>query len=322
MLAGAAVGPDGAELLEATCRVAAASNRAPGSSRSPLSLSARPQLRAGGGRAPPGVLSLCVPFSANSRAEKGQNFHVSKVPILRIHTLPRCLSTSRSTCSRACSSPCAEAMSRRRRRRPKVVCPPPRARAHKLLSCRARTDETGLAARAGVGLLFMTTQDQPPQVPVPQLRVARPLACIPRVLLRNRQTTRASPGMADVHAAGTWQIVVKEVVQSGSAWRSGMVGSCCLARPVAAELPLAFDRRPFRRIGANIPRSCASGSQRDPAQASDVSSPYAGQGRRRDCQGGPDEHPEPAAVKSPRSYPRGARDVCCARLPAWLAGAS
>jgi hypothetical protein len=75
MLAGAAVGPDGAELLEATCRVAAASNRAPGSSRSPLSLSARPQLRAGGGRAPPGV--LCRSRRTAVPAKKGQNFRSS-----------------------------------------------------------------------------------------------------------------------------------------------------------------------------------------------------------------------------------------------------
>jgi hypothetical protein len=135
-------------------------------------------------------------------------------------------------------------------------CVPTRPRrARTRCSLAAPADGTracGMAARAGVGLLFMTTQDQPPQVPVPPFRAARPLACTPRVRLRKRQTTRASPGMADVNDAGTWQIVVKEVVQGGSAWRSGMVGFCCLARPITAELPLAVDRRPSSG-------SCASG---------------------------------------------------------------
>jgi hypothetical protein len=107
---------------------------------------------------------------------------------------------------------------------------------------------------------------------------------------------------ADLHGAAAW-------------W--GPVASLVISLPSCRLLLTGALRRDW---GKYLPLLCKS--QRDPAQASDVSSPYAGQSRRRDCQGGPGEHPEPAAVKSPRSYPRGARDVCCARLPAWLAGAS
>ena len=104
----------------------------------------------------------------------------------------------------------------------------------------------------------MTTQDHPPQVSLPPSRSARPAVAVcwgARALRARCLCGRlgAKPRVlrvcaADACAARARQIVVKEVVQGGSAWRSGMVGlaaeqarllASCAAAPSPRSPPSA-----------------------------------------------------------------------------------